>query len=325
MNCTAWNSVRANAETNRPERGAEHGVDHRDHHEHPDRPGHVEAEHRARRAARRARTAPRRAGRTRARSRRGSRPCRSASPAAAPGCRRSARAAWSPRSPGTSRRTGTAPAAAGRAGRSHRAASGVEHPPEQGEHHARQHEQQRERAVVVAQLGEHPDRDRAGDPRASRACPPTRARNASSTSSVPVAASRPSGVSSASSRPSRISSSRSQRSASSMTWLDTSTVTPRVGERVEHRPQVAAQHRVEADRGLVEHQQLRAGRAARPPARPGSAGRRRAGRRPRRAGPPGRRRRCTASTSAVGDAEHPGEVAEVLARRSGRRTRWAPG
>ena len=56
--------------------------------------------------------------------------------------------------------------------------------------------------------------------------------------------------------PSRISSSRSQRSASSITWLDTSTAAPAVGQPVEERPQVAAQHRVEADRRLVEHQQV---------------------------------------------------------------------
>ena len=56
--------------------------------------------------------------------------------------------------------------------------------------------------------------------------------------------------------PSRISSSRSQRSASSITWLETSTAAPRVGEPVEQRPQVPAQHRVEADGRLVEHQQV---------------------------------------------------------------------
>ena len=54
-------------------------------------------------SAPRAPTGPRRPARRRARSRRGSRPCRSASRAAARGCPRSARAAWSRRSPGTSR------------------------------------------------------------------------------------------------------------------------------------------------------------------------------------------------------------------------------
>ena len=56
--------------------------------------------------------------------------------------------------------------------------------------------------------------------------------------------------------PSRISSSRSQRSASSITWLDTKHRGAGVGEPVEQRPQVPAQHRVETDRRLVEHQQV---------------------------------------------------------------------
>ena len=47
-----------------------------------------------------------------------------------------------------------------------------------------------------------------------------------------------------------------------------------VGEPVEQRPQVAAQHRVEADGRLVEHEQVGARRAARPRGWPGSAGRR---------------------------------------------------
>ena len=48
----------------------------------------------------------------------------------------------------------------------------------------------------------------------------------------------------------------SQRSASSITWLETSSVVPRRGEPAERRPEVPAQHRVEADRRLVEDQQL---------------------------------------------------------------------
>ena len=56
--------------------------------------------------------------------------------------------------------------------------------------------------------------------------------------------------------PSRISSSRSQRAASSITWLETSSVAPVGGEPVEERPQVAAQDGVEADGRLVEHEQL---------------------------------------------------------------------
>ena len=85
-----------------------------------------------------------------------------------------------------------------------------------------------------------------------------------------------------------------------------------VGEPVEQRPQVAAQHRVEADGRLVEHQQVRASRAARRRGWPASAGRRRAGRRPG----PAWSARSTASTRRVhlvaADAEHPGEEREVL-------------
>ena len=65
------------------------------------------------------------------------------------------------------------------------------------------------------------------------------------------------GSSAASSRPSRISSSRSHRAASSITWLETSSVAPVVAQPAEERPQVAAQHRVEADGRLVQHEQLR--------------------------------------------------------------------
>ena len=41
-----------------------------------------------------------------------------------------------------------------------------------------------------------------------------------------------------------------------MTWLETSTALPRVRQPVEERPQVPAQHRVEADGRLVEDQQV---------------------------------------------------------------------
>ena len=41
-----------------------------------------------------------------------------------------------------------------------------------------------------------------------------------------------------------------------MTWLETKTAVPAVGEPVEQRPEVLAQDRVEADRRLVEHQQV---------------------------------------------------------------------
>ena len=41
-----------------------------------------------------------------------------------------------------------------------------------------------------------------------------------------------------------------------MTWLDTSTVRPSAARPPEQVPQVAAQHRVEPDRRLVEHEHL---------------------------------------------------------------------
>ena len=75
-------------------------------------------------------------------------------------------------------------------------------------------------------------------------------------SAAPASASTRAGVSSAITWPSRISSSRSQRSASSMTWLETTTACSRVGQPVEQRPEVAAQHRVQADGRLVEDEHL---------------------------------------------------------------------
>ena len=85
----------------------------------------------------------------------------------------------------------------------------------------------------------------------------TSARNAASGSVVPVSASSPSGVVSAMMRPARMSSSRSQRSASSMTWLDTMSVEPPSASARNRLHSSVAQHRVEADGGLVEHEQLR--------------------------------------------------------------------
>ena len=64
-------------------------------------------------------------------------------------------------------------------------------------------------------------------------------------------------MSCASSDPSRISSTLSQRAASSITWLETSSVIPLSGSPAEHRPQVLAEHRIEPDGGLVEEQQPR--------------------------------------------------------------------
>ena len=124
--------------------------------------------------------------------------------------------------------------------------------------------------------------------------------------------SRPSGVSSAISRPSRISSSRSQREASSITWLDTSTRGPRLGEAVEGPPQLDAQHRVEADRGLVEDEQVGLAEQGDGQRHPGPLSAREpaddAGPRGRRA----RRSRRTRATRSLADPEDPGEEAQVL-------------
>ena len=43
-----------------------------------------------------------------------------------------------------------------------------------------------------------------------------------------------------------------------MTWLETSSVVPTGRELVEEVPQIAPEHGVEADGGLVEHEQIRA-------------------------------------------------------------------
>ena len=85
----------------------------------------------------------------------------------------------------------------------------------------------------------------------------TRRRKACSTPSAPVSASSCSRGVAARMAPSRISTMSSQRSASSITWLLTSSVVPRVGEVAEAGPELAAQHRVEPDGGLVQHQQPR--------------------------------------------------------------------
>ena len=189
-------------------------------------------------------------------------------------------------------------------------------PGEQADQHARHDEQQRERAGVVPQLAQDPAGGREG---AADAHAGSRRRASGSLGLVDEARGRrprrrrsrcgsssPSRVSSASSRPSRISSSRSQRAASSMTWLLTSSVAPAGGQAAEQLPQVAAQHRVEPDGRLVEHQQLglaEQGRGERDPGllaagEPADAGRRRGCRgRPRRA--PGRRRTPGAPSTAA--------------------------
>src|SRR6266545_5821070 len=104
----------------------------------------------------------------------------------------------------------------------------VEHPPQQRDQDAREQHQHRESTAVSAELGEDPGRDGEGDPGVHASTPllSTSWRKASSTSSTPAFSLMSVGVPSAMIRPSRISSSRSQRSASSMTWLETSTAAP---------------------------------------------------------------------------------------------------
>ena len=95
MNCTAWNSVRANALTSRPSAVPSTASATATTTSSQTGPGDVEAEHPDREARRRAPTGRRPPARTPGRSRAGSRPCPSASRAAARGCPRCARAAWS--------------------------------------------------------------------------------------------------------------------------------------------------------------------------------------------------------------------------------------
>src|SRR5262249_43784329 len=93
--------------------------------------------------------------------------------------------------------------------------------------HAGHEDQQGQRAPVAPELGEDAPRGGEGQRGAHEEAPwSTRMRKACSMSSAPVRSRRPSGVSPATIDPSRMSSSRSQRSASSMTWLETSRVVP---------------------------------------------------------------------------------------------------
>ena len=123
--------------------------------------------------------------------------------------------------------------------------------------HARDDEEQRDRARVAAELGEHAQRGRDGAARLTRAPPSTRRRNASSRSLAPVRASSPSG--------------RLDGEDASLAEQDEpvaarclvhdvardeqrrAAVAPARGRS----PTVAAQHRVEPDGRLVEHEQLR--------------------------------------------------------------------
>ena len=132
-----------------------------------------------------------------------------------------------------------------------------EHPPQQGEDHAGQHEQHGRRAVVAAELLQHPGGHREQDARAHREAPLDEGQErlldvvgagaleqrgggvvgeeqAVAHQQQPVAALR------------LVHHVAGDQHRGAL-----------VGQPVEHRPQVAAQHRVEADGGLVEHEQLR--------------------------------------------------------------------
>ena len=85
-----------------------------------------------------------------------------------------------------------------------------------------------------------------------------------------------------------------------------------VGEPVEERPQVAAQHRVEADGRLVEHQHVGVAEQRDGEAGPGALAAAEVADHLVAVARPGRRRRSASSTSRAVDAEHPGEEAQVL-------------
>ena len=143
---------------------------------------------------------------------------------------------------------------------------------------------------------------------------PTSCRNADSTSSAPVRASSCSLDSHARIRPSRISTIMSQRSASSITWLDTSSVVPASASRRKSAHSSVRSTGSRPDRRLVQHQQLgrveqrRCQRHARPLA---------AGQRPDDApGLLGQPDRTHHLVHPIGrGAQNAGEVAEVLAHR----------
>ena len=131
------------------------------------------------------------------------------------------------------------------------------------------------------------------------------------------------GVPSAMISPSRISSSRSQRSASSMTWLETKHRRAGVGEPVEQSPQLAAEHRVQADGRLVEDEQVGLAEQGDGEAHPGELA---------TAEPVDHLVGVAAELDGLdgpvdrvrAQAAHPGEEAAGSRPRSGRRTRWRP-
>ena len=86
----------------------------------------------------------------------------------------------------------------------------------------------------------------------------TTARKARLRSLSPVSARSSSGVVAARIAPSRIRSRSSHSAASSIEWLETSSVAPGGRELPERSPQVGAQDRIEPDGRLVEHEHRRA-------------------------------------------------------------------
>ena len=81
------------------------------------------------------------------------------------------------------------------------------------------------------------------------------ARNASREVVLPGLRAQGSGVVTSRIAPSRISISRSHSEASSIWWLEISSVKP-AAQGVEGPPELGAQHGIEPLRGLVEHEQL---------------------------------------------------------------------
>ena len=157
-----------------------------------------------------------------------------------------------------------------------------------------------------------------------RGLPSTRRRKACSMSAAPVRSRISSGVPSAIIRPSRMSSSRSQRSASSMTWLETSTAAPPAASRWKSsqrsRRSTGSSPTVGSSRtrrsGVPSSATARLTRLRWPPERLPTT--------------------CDAVVVEADDrdrvvrrrpvdAEHPGEEPRGSPRRSGRRTRWPPG
>ena len=139
-----------------------------------------------------------------------------------------------------------------------------EHEVHQGYNQDRHHQDHCDAAVIGGQLAQDPRR--GGGVRLQVPVKPYPAwgmvlrlimdRNASSSDVHPVSSRSWVGVVWATKLPSRISRRSPQWSASSMTWLETSSVVPRAGELGELLPEIHSQHRIQPDRGLVEHQQL---------------------------------------------------------------------